>query len=120
MPQTQWGNGNVNPAKFIAGGLIWMIRAYQVLLSPVLPGACRFHPTCSEYARQSVLRFGLMGGVWLAVKRILRCHPWADFGFDPVPGGAQATPLEAIPGEEIGGGAEAVSYRCRHHGASVH
>lgn len=71
-----------NPAKTLAGGLI---RAYQVLLSPVLPGACRFYPTCSDYARQSIGRFGVMRGGWLAVRRIGRCHPWADCGFDPVP-----------------------------------
>lgn len=62
-----------------------LIRGYQLLLSPVLPGACRFYPSCSEYARQSVARFGVFGGGWLAVKRICRCHPWAESGYDPVP-----------------------------------
>lgn len=72
----------INPAKTLVGGLI---RAYQLLLSPVLPGGCRFYPTCSDYARQSIVRFGVIRGGWLALKRICRCHPWADCGLDPVP-----------------------------------
>ncbi|MFA7209339.1 MAG: membrane protein insertion efficiency factor YidD [Parcubacteria group bacterium] len=47
---------------------------------------CRFHPTCSEYTYQAVERFGIFKGVWLGSKRVLRCHPWNDGGFDPVPG----------------------------------
>ncbi len=64
-----------------------LIRGYQLLLSPVLPGACRFYPTCSEYATGAVARWGALRGGWLAVKRIGRCHPWGDAGFDPVPTG---------------------------------
>ena len=64
-----------------------LIRGYQWLLAPVLPPACRHHPSCSEYALEAVARFGPLGGVWLAVKRLCRCHPWGGDGFDPVPGG---------------------------------
>ncbi len=72
----------MNPAGRALAGLI---RAYQLLVSPVLPGACRFHPSCSEYAREAVCRHGVLGGGWLAARRIGRCHPWAEPGYDPVP-----------------------------------
>ncbi|MEE8392885.1 MAG: membrane protein insertion efficiency factor YidD [Rhodospirillales bacterium] len=65
-----------------------MIRGYQWLLAPVLPGACRYHPSCSEYALEAVARHGALGGSWLALKRICRCHPWGETGPDPVPGEA--------------------------------
>ena len=62
------------------------IRAYQLLIVPVLPaGGCRFHPTCSEYAMQAVTRHGAARGGRLTVKRILRCHPWGPSGLDAVP-----------------------------------
>ncbi|HAY40291.1 MAG TPA: membrane protein insertion efficiency factor YidD [Desulfobacteraceae bacterium] len=61
------------------------IRAYQFILSPILAPACRFYPTCSEYAYQSILRYGLLKGFLLASKRILRCHPFHPGGIDPVP-----------------------------------
>ena len=63
-----------------------MIRAYQVLVSPVLPGVCRYHPTCSEYALEAMRSHGPLAGSWLAVKRLARCHPWGNAGQDPVPG----------------------------------
>ncbi|MGE5545403.1 MAG: membrane protein insertion efficiency factor YidD [Solirubrobacterales bacterium] len=62
-----------------------MIRAYQLLLSPVLPASCRFMPTCSAYAMEAVAKHGAVSGSWLAVRRICRCHPWNDGGYDPVP-----------------------------------
>lgn len=58
---------------------------YKRYISPFLPVACRFHPTCSEYMRQAVERRGLIKGLYLGVRRILRCHPWHPGGFDPVP-----------------------------------
>ena len=61
------------------------IRVYQVAVSPLLVPHCRFQPTCSEYGRQAVLRFGARRGVALAAKRLARCHPWHAGGFDPVP-----------------------------------
>jgi hypothetical protein len=65
--------------------LILLIRIYQKLVSPLLPPSCRFYPSCSEYARQALDQHGAMKGVWLATKRLARCHPYHAGGFDPVP-----------------------------------
>ena len=65
--------------------LLLLIRIYQIALSPVLGPACRFEPTCSEYAYQAIACHGWMRGSLLAIKRILRCHPFNPGGFDPVP-----------------------------------
>ena len=62
------------------------LRAYQWLLSPLLPGACRFAPTCSEYAKLALEGHGLLRGLGLAAWRLLRCHPFHAGGFDPPPG----------------------------------
>ena len=64
--------------------LALMIRAYQVILRPLLPPACRFYPTCSNYALDSIRRFGPIQGTFGAIRRVLRCHPWNPGGFDPV------------------------------------
>jgi putative membrane protein insertion efficiency factor len=61
------------------------VRLYQYLLSPLLPMACRYTPTCSEYAVMAIRKHGLLKGWWLAIKRIGRCHPWGGSGYDPVP-----------------------------------
>lgn len=61
------------------------IRLYQVAISPLLPASCRYTPSCSEYARIAVERFGPWRGGWLATRRLLRCHPIGGSGFDPVP-----------------------------------
>ncbi|RLB84799.1 MAG: membrane protein insertion efficiency factor YidD [Deltaproteobacteria bacterium] len=65
--------------------LIWGIKVYQLVLSPVMGPACRFYPSCSEYAIEAVLRYGVLKGGYLAVRRILRCHPFNPGGIDPVP-----------------------------------
>ncbi len=62
-----------------------LIRAYQWVLSPVLPASCRFAPTCSDYALQAIAGHGPIRGGWLAVRRLARCHPWGGAGWDPVP-----------------------------------
>jgi len=62
-----------------------MVRGYQWLISPLMPKACRFYPSCSEYARQAIAKYGPLRGGWLALKRIGRCHPWNPGGVDPVP-----------------------------------
>ena len=61
------------------------IVGYQRLVAPVLPPACRFAPTCSEYARQAILEHGLLRGLWLATRRLARCHPFHPGGWDPPP-----------------------------------
>lgn len=65
--------------------LLLVIRGYQQFISPLKPPACRYIPTCSEYARQAIEKYGARRGGWLAIKRILRCHPFHKGGYDPVP-----------------------------------
>ncbi len=65
--------------------LILVFRGYQLLISPMLPNACRYAPTCSEYGIQAVRKYGAFKGGWMAIKRILRCHPWGGHGYDPLP-----------------------------------
>jgi hypothetical protein len=61
------------------------VRGYQLLVSPLLPPACRFLPTCSEYAAEAIERHGAWRGIILASRRLARCHPWGGSGYDPVP-----------------------------------
>jgi putative membrane protein insertion efficiency factor len=68
-----------------SGLAIAFIRGYQILLAPVMGGACRFTPSCSAYAIEAIERHGARRGMWLAMRRIARCHPWGGAGFDPVP-----------------------------------
>ncbi|WP_133128084.1 membrane protein insertion efficiency factor YidD [Legionella nagasakiensis] len=60
------------------------IRLYQYLLSPLIKPCCRFYPSCSQYALQAVEHYGISKGLWLACRRLLRCHPWSPGGYDPV------------------------------------
>ncbi|HEX4231878.1 MAG TPA: membrane protein insertion efficiency factor YidD [Bryobacteraceae bacterium] len=64
--------------------LIALLRAYKLFLSPLLPSACRFYPTCSEYMVGAIEKHGAVRGVWLGVKRLCRCHPFHEGGYDPV------------------------------------
>jgi putative membrane protein insertion efficiency factor len=68
-----------------ARAVVASLRLYQRWVSPLLPQMCRFHPTCSEYACQSITRHGLARGAWLAAQRLCRCHPLHPGGFDPLP-----------------------------------
>ena len=70
-----------NFAKFVT---LQLLRAYKWAISPLLPPACRFVPSCSEYAMEAVERYGALRGGWMAFTRILRCHPFARSGYDPV------------------------------------
>jgi hypothetical protein len=66
---------------------IWLISIYQRLVSPLMGPCCRFHPTCSEYAKEALESHGLVMGIWLTIKRLSKCHPLGGSGFDPVPSG---------------------------------
>jgi putative membrane protein insertion efficiency factor len=65
--------------------LLVVVRAYRWAISPVLPPACRFHPSCSSYAEEALQRHGVFRGGWLAARRVCRCGPWRAGGYDPVP-----------------------------------
>ncbi|MBE6313070.1 MAG: membrane protein insertion efficiency factor YidD [Bacteroidales bacterium] len=62
-----------------------LIGFYRRSISPMLPPSCRYTPTCSQYAQEAIRKYGPFKGLWLAVKRICRCHPWGGHGYDPVP-----------------------------------
>ena len=65
--------------------LLALVKFYRMCISPMFPPSCRYVPTCSEYALIAIERYGAWKGGWLAVKRICRCHPWHEGGYDPVP-----------------------------------
>ncbi|HEX8716559.1 MAG TPA: membrane protein insertion efficiency factor YidD [Gemmatimonadaceae bacterium] len=65
--------------------LIFLVRGYQVALSPLFPAACRYYPTCSAYAIEALRRYGAWRGSWMTVRRLARCHPFHPGGYDPVP-----------------------------------
>jgi putative membrane protein insertion efficiency factor len=79
----------------VSGGVIWVLRGLRAVLLPfqsmtsLTPRTCRYEPTCSHYAEQAIRRHGVPRGLMLAVGRLLRCHPWARGGYDPVPGEEQ-------------------------------
>ncbi len=65
--------------------MILLVRLYQVLISPFLPAnTCRFYPTCSQYSIDAFTKYGFVKGLWLTLRRIARCHPWHEGGYDPV------------------------------------
>jgi putative membrane protein insertion efficiency factor len=74
--------------------LLWMIRGYQKAISPLFPASCRFVPTCSQYGYEAIQHYGAIRGGYMAVRRILRCHPFHPGGYDPVP----------LPEQESGSG----------------
>lgn len=65
--------------------LVMLVRGYQLAISPILPPACRYTPSCSQYAIEALRRYGALKGSWLAARRICRCHPFRAGGYDPVP-----------------------------------
>ncbi len=91
------------PARaIVAAPAIWLIRAYQLVVSPMRPPTCRFYPSCSAYALTAIERFGLIRGSWLAVRRLLRCHPWTPGGVDHVPQAVSSrdTPMPTQPTQQ--------------------
>ncbi|MCX7954246.1 MAG: membrane protein insertion efficiency factor YidD [Bacteroidales bacterium] len=71
--------------KFIANCFIYIIKFYRIFLSPLMPNSCRFTPTCSQYSIEAIKKYGVMKGLYLSIKRIIRCNPWGGSGYDPVP-----------------------------------
>ncbi len=63
---------------------VFVVRAYRFSISPLFPPSCRFEPTCSQYAEKALVKYGLLKGAILALKRLSRCHPWGGHGYDPV------------------------------------
>ena len=64
--------------------VVHALGVYKLIVSPLLPSACRFHPTCSEYMRQAVQEYGTVKGLWMGLRRLARCHPLHEGGYDPV------------------------------------
>lgn len=83
----------MTPGSVMKGAVGWLllglIRAYQLVLAPVLPPSCRFEPSCSHYAAEAIATHGPLRGAGLAARRLLRCHPWGGAGYDPVPGASR-------------------------------
>jgi len=73
------------PLSGVQRGLLALLRAYKLLISPMFAGSCRFVPSCSDYAAEAIARFGAVRGCLLACRRLLRCHPLGSHGLDPVP-----------------------------------
>ena len=65
--------------------MLLLIKFYQQCISPLTPAACRYTPTCSQYAKEAIMKYGPLKGFWLAFKRVLRCNPFGGSGYDPVP-----------------------------------
>jgi len=82
--------------------LIWFLRAYRLVISPLYGQVCRYHPTCSAYALQAVTDHGSIRGSWLTVRRLARCHPWSAGGYDPVPARSSRASAGSSPSPQQG------------------
>jgi uncharacterized protein len=96
-----------------------LIRAYQWAISPLFPPACRYVPTCSQYAMEAVDRHGALRGSLLAVARLLRCHPFAHGGFDPVPLHSRVAPTFPLASSKQGLSATSLRQDCANHNVRV-
>lgn len=79
-------------SRALALPLIWLVRVYQMVVSPLLGPTCKFYPSCSAYAVEALGSHGPLRGTWLAARRLSRCHPWSDGGVDHVPSARATTP----------------------------
>ena len=86
MPSSGWKRFLARVVRIPAEVLALLVGLYRILVSPLLPPACRFQPTCSEYMQIALRTHGLVRGLFLGIRRLLRCHPGNPGGFDPVPG----------------------------------
>jgi len=93
MPKPDDNNLMRNPVQFV---VLQILRIYKWAISPIFPPACRYVPTCSEYAMEAVERYGALRGSWLALVRLVRCHPFVKGGYDPVVC-TSTTPDEPVP-----------------------
>ena len=82
---SETASGASRPASPLVRALVGAIEGYRLMLSPLLGGQCRFEPSCSHYAQQALIRHGARRGLGLALRRLLRCHPFTPAGYDPVP-----------------------------------
>lgn len=71
--------------KILIAPFLFLVRFYQIIISPLLPATCRYQPTCSHYMVEALKKHGVIKGLYLGTKRILSCHPWGGSGYDPVP-----------------------------------
>ena len=78
-------NGSRTVAELPMAFVLGLLRLYKLTISPLFPGACRFLPSCSDYSAEAVRRHGVVYGLWLTLRRLLRCHPLCTGGHDPVP-----------------------------------
>ncbi len=78
-------SASISLRKIAIAPFVFLVRAYQVLISPLTPATCRYQPTCSQYTLEALKKHGLFKGGWLSLKRIFSCHPWGGKGYDPVP-----------------------------------
>lgn len=77
-------NEKTSVGYYIDKALIFLVRGYQLFLSPLLGPSCRFYPSCSEYTVEAIRKYGSLKGVWMGFKRLIRCHPWNAGGYDPL------------------------------------
>lgn len=115
------------PRSPLAWALRALVRGYQLVISPVIGSRCRYIPTCSQYAIEALDRHGALRGAWLTLGRLLRCHPWGGFGYDPVPlpahsasrtGSTHVSSTPATPGD-AGGTAKATRQNASRKGLNA-